>query len=234
MNRWAAWTSLGIVLASWAVSAAIFPMLPERIPSHWDIQGKVDGHSSRMQAALILPIMLVVMAGVFAALPWMSPKGFSLDQFKGVYSQIVVTALALFLYMHVVSYAASLTGWDVGRAIVIGAMVAIGFMGNQLGKVRPNFFVGVRTPWTIASERVWTDTHRLAAWVFVGAGIVGSLATMLGANLLVAFGILMAATLMPVVYSFVHYKRLERRGEIENPKSGDEGKGGLPVNANAS
>ena len=83
-----------------------------------------------------------------------------------------------------------------------------------MGKVRKNFYIGIRVPWTLASDRVWNDTHRLAAWVMVAAGVIGFLLVIAGASPIVAIGLLIGSMLIPVVYSFIHYKSLERRGAL--------------------
>jgi len=80
--------------------------------------------------------------------------------------------------------------------------------------VRKNFYIGIRVPWTLASDRVWNDTHRLAAWVMVAAGVIGFLLVIAGASPIVAIGLLIGSMLIPVVYSFIHYKSLERRGAL--------------------
>lgn len=91
-------------------------------------------------------------------------------------------------------------------------------IGNVLGNVRRNFWVGVRTPWTIASERVWNDTHRLAARLFVVAALAGLAVILLPLPLaavsITTFVLIMAAALVPVFYSLWDYKRLQWRGEL--------------------
>jgi uncharacterized membrane protein len=85
-------------------------------------------------------------------------------------------------------------------------------LGNVLGKVRRNFWLGVRTPWTLASDRVWYATHRVAGKTMVVGGLVTMLAAMMGLPAYVSTGALMAGALVPVVFSLVYYKRLERAG----------------------
>ena len=84
----------------------------------------------------------------------------------------------------------------------------------MIGKVCKNFYIGIRVPWTLASDRVWNDTHRLAAWVMVAVGVIGFLLVIAGASPIVAIGLLIGSMLIPVVYSFIHYKSLERRGTL--------------------
>jgi uncharacterized membrane protein len=88
-------------------------------------------------------------------------------------------------------------------------------MGNVLGKVRKNFYIGIRVPWTLASDRVWNDTHRLGAWVMVIASVIGFVITVAGAPIVVPIVVLIGSALIPVVYSFLHYKSLERSGQLE-------------------
>ena len=96
-------------------------------------------------------------------------------------------------------------------AVVVRIPIAETFLffaliGNVLGKVRRNFWVGVRTPWTLASDKVWIATHRLAARLMVVAGMIGAL----GVPVALCFGLLMLALFVPVVYSYFLYQRLER------------------------
>ncbi len=85
-------------------------------------------------------------------------------------------------------------------------------MGNVLGKVRRNFWVGVRTPWTLASDAVWNATHRVAARLYTAAGLVGALAVWLGAPLAVCFAAFLVVVILPGLYSLMLYKRFETQG----------------------
>jgi uncharacterized membrane protein len=210
--------SIGIVAATVVASAAVYPYLPERLPMHWNINGEVDGWGSKQVAVPLLPGAMVGLLALFAALPSMSPKNFKLDSFRSTYEYIVALVLGLCGYIHVLTLWAGWSGrLDVSRAIIAGVCLMIAFLGNVLGKVKRNFYVGVRTPWTIASERVWINTHRLAARLFVAAGLAGLVASQLldgKWTLIVVLGGMGGAALIPVVYSLIFYKRLERRGEL--------------------
>jgi len=81
--------------------------------------------------------------------------------------------------------------------------------------VRRNFFVGIRTPWTIANEQVWNATHRFAAKTFFAGGLLGLLAVILGAPFWLPLTAILVATLIPVIYSLKFYKQLEHRGELD-------------------
>ena len=87
-------------------------------------------------------------------------------------------------------------------------------MGNVMGKVRKNFYIGIRVPWTLASDRVWNDTHRMAAWLWVGAGVMGFVMIVLGVPISTRSSCSSCRRLFPSIYSFIHYKSLERRGAL--------------------
>jgi uncharacterized membrane protein len=87
--------------------------------------------------------------------------------------------------------------------------VFFALIGNLLGKVRRNFWMGIRTPWTLASEEVWIATHRLGARLMVAAGIAGAVCVALGVPLPVCFALLIGSLLIPVLYSLWLSKKLE-------------------------
>jgi uncharacterized membrane protein len=210
------WTlAIVLVIASWVISAVVYPSLPARIPTHWNISGQVDGYGDKSWALFLMPGTMTGMLLLFAFLPALSPRHFEVDSFRETYLFLMVLILVFLGYMHGLMLYAGWSG-NVGitRPLVGGMFLMFALMGPPLAKVRRNFYVGVKTPWTLANERVWNDTHKLAAWLFGLGGLAGLVMIALGVPMPVAFVVLLIAALTPVVYSFVHYKALERRGEI--------------------
>lgn len=218
MNRLQMWLSLAIVVVSWIAAAALYPSLPERIPTHWNIHGQIDAYGDKTWATFLSPALMTVMLGLLRAIPWLSPKHFEIDTFRQTYEFVVLLVVGLFGYINALLLVAASGGpVDFGRAMIGGMCLFFLLLGNVLGKVRKNFFVGVRTPWTLASDRVWVDTHRLAARLFVAAGIIGLPFCVWGGTVLsfaAPFTMIMLACLVPVIYSLFHYKRLQRHGEL--------------------
>ncbi len=206
--------SIVLTVAVLAVSLGLYPQLPNRIPTHWNLQGKVDDYSGR-GTIFLMPGILLLMVGLFRILPWLSPKQFSVDSFRNTYEFVMFLVIVLLAYDHVLMLWAALSGsLDINRSLLGGLFLFLAMLGNVLGRVRRNFWIGVRTPWTLASERVWNDTHRVAGKLFVLAGILGFAATMAGASPIVAIVLICAAAIIAVTYSLVDYKRLERRGQV--------------------
>jgi len=207
----------GILLAVVALAASVvlYPHLPSQVAIHWNIHGNVDGYGDKSYAAFLVPGLMAILLILFRLLPWLSPRHFEIETTRPTYLYVMVVLLALFAYLHALILLASLARpMDVSRSLVGGFFLFFALVGNVLGKIPRNFYVGVRTPWTIADARVWHATHRLAAKLFVAAGALGFLAVLVTGWITTAFVLLMAAILAPVVYSLFYYKRLQVRGEV--------------------
>jgi uncharacterized membrane protein len=208
-----------LVAITVGVTAWLYGSLPDQIPTHWNIRGEVDGYGGKW-TLFIFPVMMVGVLALFYFLPALSPKQFDVNSFRSTYLYIMVLCTGLFAYMDgVMLYAVrqavlKQSSVDLGRAFIAGMFLFFALMGNVLGKVRKNFYIGVRVPWTLASDRVWNDTHRLAAWVFVAAGVIGFGMIVLGVPIIYPIVVLVLSAFIPVIYSFVHYKSLERRGAL--------------------
>ena len=203
--------TLGTLIAGWLVSSH----LPERVPVHWDMHGKVNGYSTRATAVLLMPAIMTGMTLLFAALPAISPRHFEIGPFLSTYLYIMVVIISMMAYFQaVILWAAFSPTLPITRAILGGICVLWILMANVMGKVKRNFFVGVRTPWTLASERVWNATHRFAAHLWVWCGLLGLLLAFFSSLPWAVFTLIIVSALVPVVYSFMYYKRLERQKEI--------------------
>lgn len=215
MNRVYWGIAIALTLAAAVTSAVLYPSLPDQIPTHWNIHGQIDATGTKSWAAFMMPGAMAALLGLFAMLPWLSPRHFEVEGFRSTYLYILAVSEGLLGYIHTIMILSALReGTDAGRWLVGGIFLFLALMGNVLGRVRRNFYIGVRVPWTLASERVWNETHRLAAWMFVAFGVIGFLLILVGAPVAVAFGLFLAAVIVPVVYSLLLYKRLERRGEV--------------------
>jgi uncharacterized membrane protein len=206
-----------LIAAALALAAIAFPRLPERIPTHWGLNLQPDGYSPRWSIFLVGPAAMAATMLLAWLLPWLSPRQFEVDAFRATYRQVMLMMFLVMTYIYAVMLWAGF-GHPVnqGQAIVGGVCLFMALIGNVLGKVRRNFYIGIRTPWTLASERVWNATHRFAARTLVAGGLLGFAFTLLGLHQWPIF-VLLAGALAPVIYSLVYYKQLERRGELGDP-----------------
>ena len=204
-----------LLAACLLATVILYPHLPSQIPTHWNAHGQVDHYGAKWTLFVTNPGIMLGMLGLFAILPWLSPRRFEVDTFRSTYLYIMLVMLACFTYFHgLMLWAARAGNLPMPKAIMGGVCLLFALLGNVLGKVRRNFYIGIRTPWTIAEERVWNATHRLAAKSFVLGGLVALILALAGAPFWVPIAALIAGAFVPVVYSLVYYKQLERRGEI--------------------
>jgi uncharacterized membrane protein len=196
-------------------------LLREQIPTHSNAAGEVDKWTPRGQ---ILPQWLAipgVMAGLVLlslVLPWLSPVGFKVDPFRETFFFLMAAVAALFAYMQLLFVLGGVEGvqLDLTRWLLGGLSLFVSLLGNRLGKVQRNFWMGVRTPWTLASEAVWIQTHRLTAWLWVPGGVLLSVAAFAGLSVWVWMAGLVLMCFTPVVYSLWLYKRLEKQGKLSS------------------
>lgn len=200
-----------LLIAGSAVAIAlVYERLPDPVPTHWNLSGEPDGFTPKPWGAFAMPLVMAGLYLLLLLLPKISPRGFQIDRFADTWATVrSLVMVFLFVIGLVALAAASGSPLPMERAILVPMGLLFVFLGNFMGKFTRNFFVGIRTPWTLASEEVWLRTHRLGGKVFVVAGLAVAAAGLLGAPFGILFPFVMVSVAIPVVYSYVIYKRLE-------------------------
>jgi len=197
---WPIWLVIGVLVV---LGIYFYPQLPERVPIHWNAQGEVDGYGSRFVGAFGLTLTAMGIYVLLLVAPAIEPKRQNYTKFSGIYNlfrRLIVLFMAL---LQLVSLLSGL-GHEVNMRLVVQPALALIFIlfGNQLGRVRHNYTFGIKTPWTLADEEIWRKTHRFGAQVFVAAGVVGLLATLVKAE--IGFWIFMSSIILASVISMVY------------------------------
>ncbi len=190
--------------------ALVYSKMPETVATHWNAAGEADGFSSRLTGALLGPASASLIWLVMWLIPKISPKGFQTHEFSSV---IHVFQVVMVIFMLGVGAIVVLTalGYEISTERIVPAATGLLFiiLGNYFAKVRKNFFVGIRTPWTLASDEVWARTHRMAGYCFVLGGLALVVLGITGAGLIPLLAISMLAGMLPVAYSFFLYRQIE-------------------------
>jgi uncharacterized membrane protein len=165
------WFGVLAILAAGVFTAVVYKDLPERIPTHWNMTGEVDGWSTRLGGAVMLPLIGL---GIWVLLQWLpriDPLRHNYEKFRPTYDVAISVILTFIAAAHVFVLGVAL-GWplNIQRALPLGIGVASIIVGNVLPRARRNWLFGVRTPWTLSSDRVWERTHRIAGYLFVALG----------------------------------------------------------------
>ena len=204
-----------VVAATLAFTLTMFAQLPARIPTHWNAQGQIDGYGPRGFVFLHTGFMVGFML-LWTLLPSLSPKRFTVDRFSATYWHICLVVVAMLGYIQcVLVWGVWSPSLPMNRAMLGGLAVFMALLGNVMGKVRSNFWIGIRTPWTLSSERVWYATHRFAAKTMVASALLSLAGVLAGLPAWMCMAALLAGPVVPAFYSLLVYKRLESEGNLE-------------------
>jgi uncharacterized membrane protein len=206
---------LGLMLLAVGLSVWAYPLLPEVVPSHWDLAGHVNGYLPRFIAVAIVPAIAVLTSVLAIVLPAISPRNYRFGGAVNEYYEAMIAVLAMLVAVHFLLLRAEIMGKAPPIALIfalIGLLLAA--LGVLIGKVPKNFFMGIRTPWTLANDEVWLRTNRLASRLMVVGGLaIVVLSVLPPAWMIGAFvAIILIAALVPIVYSYALYKRIEGFG----------------------
>jgi uncharacterized membrane protein len=202
----------GIVLVmalTIAVTGLAYPALPAAVPSHWNAAGEVDGYLPTLWGVLVVPAVMVALVALLILLPGIDPLRENYPAFRRQYDGFVLVFVAFLFAIQL-----QILLWGLGYPIspnllyplLLGALfIAIGVL---LRHARPNWFVGIRTPWTLSSERVWTKTHARGGVLFVIAGLVAMAGALFGPYALWFVLVpALAVSVYLVAYSYFEYRR---------------------------
>jgi uncharacterized membrane protein len=166
---------ISVVIIFIALGTGIFlsSSLPDEMPSHWNLQGDVDGFMPKMFGICFLPILALVIMGLMVVIPGYDPAHRRYVDFQQAYDGLIllIVVFLIVLYLNTLLWA---LGIHIPMNSLMSVMFALLFVGLGIffHSVRRTWFVGIRTPWTILSEHVWKETHRVGSWVFIGIGIL--------------------------------------------------------------
>lgn len=161
------------VLGMLAISAWAWPQIPDdaQVPIHWGFDGQADGFGPKWVGLIGIPLLSTGMLTLLAFLPRIEPRRENLARSSTAYIAIAITTLLFMGGMHAFAVMAALgSNADITSIALIGSGAMFMVIGNYLGKTRSNWFFGIRTPWTLSSERSWTQTHRIGGRVFMATG----------------------------------------------------------------
>ena len=210
-NRSTLIISLVLIAAAVALSLAVYGRLPQPMASHWGTDDQVNGTISRFWGAFLMPVMAIAMLGLFLLIPLIDPLKANIAKFRGLFNAFIALLMAFLLYVHVLTilWNLGLQSFRMSAALLPALGLIFIFAGLMMRQAKRNYFIGIRTPWTLSSDRVWDETHRIGGLLFIASGVLALIGAFLPGVVAywLVLGPVLASTVFVVVYSYVLWRR---------------------------
>ncbi len=198
-----------IIFASFIISLFLYQKMPEKMASHWDFRGEVDGYLSRFWGLFLMPILSLGLFLLFLFIPRMDPLKENIEKFRKYFDNFVVLIILFLFYVYLLTIF-----WNLGKRFSLiqfltpALALLFYYTGVLVTNAKMNWFIGIRTPWTLNSERVWEKTHKIGGKLFKAAGII-SLLGIIFPHQAIFFIIFPAIffSFYSFVYSYLEYKK---------------------------
>jgi len=202
---------IGLVVFSFVVALYFYPVMPERMASHWDAQGVVKGYMPKAAGLFLMPALALGLALLFGLIPKIDPLG-GIQKFRAHYDWFVAGVVGFLLYVYLLTIF-----WNIGYRfdMLRFLLPVLGLLfygvGLVLGKAEPNWFFGIRTPWTLSSDIVWKETHRRGAFLFKLVGVLTVLGSFLEGHIILVVVPILGVSLYLVVFSYMEYRKVTKK-----------------------
>jgi uncharacterized membrane protein len=206
-----------VIILTVLMTLVVYPVMPDRVASHWNAAGDLDGTMPKLWGLALLPLLMCGFCALFIVIPRIDPLRYNYPKFQDYYDGFILVFAAFFFLIQL-----QIILWGLGifispnltMPVMIGSLfIYIGFL---LERAEPNWFVGIRTPWTLSSDSVWKKTHQMGAKLFKLAGIVSMIGILAGiyAYLFILIPVISVA-LYTVAYSYIEFKKEQKTGHTE-------------------
>ncbi len=199
----------GIVGILFIIGTFIYPLMPEQMASHWNSNGEVDGYMSKFWGVFLTPFMSLGLIIIFLLIPKIDPLKANIEKFRKYYDEFVVLILLFLSYVYFLTIFWNL-GYRFNMTIMIFLMIAplFYYSGILIENAKRNWFIGIRTPWTLSSEKVWNKTHKLGGKLFKLSGALVLLGILFEkyAIIFVILPIILSSVYL-FVYSYFEYQK---------------------------
>ncbi len=200
---------VSLVLFSFGIGIYFYPQMPEKMASHWNFKGEVDGCLSKFWGLFLMPIILIGVVLLYLIVPKLDPLKENIEKFRKYFDGFIVLLLLFLFYLYVLTIFWNFgLKFDIGQAIIPALAILFYYCGILLEKAKRNWFIGIRTPWTLSNDMVWEKTHKIGGKLFKIAGIVTILGIFFQKYIL--FFIFVPIILVAVyatIYSYTEYQK---------------------------
>lgn len=202
-----------LILTSFVLGIYFYPKMPDKIASHWNERGEVDGYMTKFWGLFLMPFVSISLLLLFIIIPKIDPLKANIEKFRGYYDRFMVLLIVFFSYIHLLTVA-----WNLGlrfnllQFLTPAFAILFYYSGILVENAKRNWFVGIRTPWTLSNEKVWDKTHKIGGKLFKIAGII-ALFGIFFINYAIFFIIIpvLGVTVYSIIYSYVEYQKVIKK-----------------------
>jgi len=190
--------AISIILISFIVGIYLYPMMPEVMASHWNFKGEVDDYMSKFWGLFLMPIMSLGMFLIFSLIPKMDPMKENIEKFKKYFDDFIVVLFLFLFYIYLLTIFWNLgLEFNMSKFLVPSMGILFFYCGNLIENAKRNWFIGIRTPWTLSNDQVWDKTHKRGGKLFKVCGIITFLSILLP-DYAIFF------TIIPIIFSSIY------------------------------
>lgn len=205
------WLTVALLLIYYGICASLYPSLPDKLPVHWGINGEVNRYADKVVVDLIMPLLPLVIYLFMTVVPKIDPRRENYYKFGSSYQKIRLAIVAILVCFNTIPLLIGL-GYRIDVSLVSRIIIPILsiVLGNYMGKIRYNYFTGIRTPWTLSNETVWNKTHRLTGKLMVIGGFISlvGLITPSKVGFIIVIAGIVVPTIIGSIYSYIIYTKL--------------------------
>ncbi len=198
-----------MIILAFAVGVYFYPQMPDKMASHWNFYGQVDDYMPKFGGLFLMPVISLAMFLMFLAIPRIDPLKANIDKFRKYFDIFIVLIILFLFYIYLLSIA-----WNLGFEFNMIRFLApaFGFLfyyaGILVENAKRNWFIGIKTPWTLSSDKVWDKTHQLGGKLFKISGIIAFLGIIFPSYaILLVLAPVLLFTVYTVLYSYLEYRK---------------------------
>ena len=200
-----------MLVAGIVAGLLLWNRLPDQMASHWNINDQVNGYIPKIWGVFLMPLITLGMFLLFLVIPNIDPLKANIAKFREAFNLFIILIVAFMLYIYALTLAWNLgyTNFKMSTSMLPAMGLLFIFVGFMLRKAKRNFFIGIRTPWTLSSDTVWDKTHQLGSILFMVSGVLALIGGIFGGTTAFWFLFvpLIGSTIFLLVYSYVLYQR---------------------------
>jgi len=201
---------IGIIVLSFIISGYLYPMMPDQFASHWNAQGQVDGYVHKSVGLYIMPAISLIVLGMLLLGPKIDPLRKNIKKFENYYHGFIILITLFLFYIYILTVLWNLDYWFNMTIMIIPAFVILFYyIGILLDNAKPNWFIGIRTPWTLSNKKVWEKTHKLGAKMFKASAVIALLGMIFDDyGIVLVIVPVLFSSMYTLIYSYIEYRKL--------------------------